>query len=128
MSAGVIMNVLLSITLLFVFNVAFPKKGLFSDVLTFEAGSKASEIGLVEYNVDTHEGDFIHFYSDPRYVGTNEEGYIPNKDYKEQNKDCLKPIWRKMKEANIFGPFVKLLRPHINQGLFDLFLSEDVYI
>jgi hypothetical protein len=62
------------------------------------------------------------------YVGTNEEGYIPNKDYKEQNKDCLKPIWRKMKEANIFGPFVKLLRPHINQGLFDLFLSEDVYI
>ena len=75
MSAGVIMNVLLSITLLFVFNVAFPKKGLFSDVLTFEAGSKASEIGLVEYNVDTHEGDFIHFYSDPRYVGTNEEVY-----------------------------------------------------
>ena len=66
MSAGIIMNVLLSILLLFIFNVAFPAKGLYSDVVSIEPGSKAESAQIVPFNPDTNEGDAFIVFSDPR--------------------------------------------------------------
>ena len=68
MLAGIIMNVLLSIILLFVFNVAFKAKGLYSDVVSIESGSKAETAQIVPYNPNTKEGDVFLVAGDARYT------------------------------------------------------------
>ena len=55
------------------------------------------------------------------YVGTSEEGYMQNNDYLAIHRDEIKRIWRKMKNAKVFGTFTSLVYPHCDKGILFLF-------
>jgi len=76
-------------------------------VLTEKAGLSESEKKELEDFVDN-------------YIGTTNEGYIPNQDYYNLHRNQLKVIWRKFKECSIFGSLINVLRPHINKGILAL--------
>lgn len=74
---------------------------------------------LVEGILNEEEKRILDDFVD-NYLGTTEEDYIPNKDYYEQHKLNLRPIWRKLKDKTVFGTLINLLKPHINKGILSL--------
>jgi len=72
------------------------------------------EAGLTESEIKELE-DFVD-----NYIGTNDEGYSPDKEYHETHKDKLKPIWRKLKESSKYGPLVNILTPYHKGGVLTL--------
>lgn len=74
---------------------------------------------LVEGILNEEEKRILEDFVD-NYVGTTEEDYIPYKDYYEQHKLYLKPIWRKLKDKTIFGTLMNLLKPYINKGILSI--------
>ena len=58
-------------------------------------------------------------------VGNAGEGYIPNEEYYKQHKEELKPIMRKLKDHEVFGTYLNLYRPLINQGILKVLNYED---
>ena len=53
------------------------------------------------------------------YIGTIDEGYIPNEEYRRQHEEELQPIMRKLKDCGVF-PELYSFNPHMKKGLLNL--------
>lgn len=54
------------------------------------------------------------------YIGTKEEGYQNNNEYREKNIEGIKPLFRKLKDRDKFAYFQSLLKPYSNKGADNL--------
>ena len=74
----------------------------------------ADEIGLSEELRKVME-DFVD-----NYIGTDQEGYQNNNEYRENNIESIKLIFRVLKDRGKFASFQKILRPYANKGADNL--------
>ncbi len=74
----------------------------------------ADEIGLSEELRKVME-DFVD-----NYIGTDQEGYQNNNEYRENNIESIKLIFRVLKDRGKFAYFQKILRPYANKGADNL--------
>lgn len=74
----------------------------------------AIEIGLSE----EMKKDLENFVDN--YIGTEQQGYQSNNEYRENNVERIKPIFRELKSRGKFAYFQKLLKPYSNKGVDNL--------
>ena len=65
----------------------------------------AKELGLSEEMKKDLE-DFVD-----NYIGTEQQGYQNNNEYRENNVERIKPIFRELKSRGKFAYFQRLLKP-----------------
>ncbi len=74
MAAGIIMNVILSILLFYIYNQCFPTVNVpYINAFISEEGSISEQAGITTYDPETDEGDFSSIYIDPRYPSSGEQ-------------------------------------------------------
>ena len=74
MSAGIIMNLILSILLFYIYNQFFPTINVpYINALLVQENSVAETAGFKTFNPKTGEGDFIDVTIDPRYPNVGEQ-------------------------------------------------------
>ncbi len=74
----------------------------------------AKELGLSEEMKKDLE-DFVD-----NYLGTEQQGYQNNNEYRDNNVERIKPIFRELKSRGKFAYFQSLLRPFLNKGADNL--------
>ena len=74
----------------------------------------AKELGLSEEMKKDLE-DFVD-----NYIGTEQQGYQNNNEYRGNNVERIKPIFRELKSRGKFAYFQRLLRPFLNKGADNL--------
>ena len=74
----------------------------------------AKELGLSEEMKKDLE-DFVD-----NYIGTEQQGYQNNNEYRENNVERIKPIFRELKSRGKFAYFQRLLKPYLNKGVDNL--------
>lgn len=80
----------------------------------------AEELDLSEELMKDLE-DFVD-----NYLGTESQGYQDIKEYKRENPEKYKPLFRELKEKGKFKYFQKLIQPYANEGVDNLLSLVEV--